>query len=172
MASLMENLLEVLDQESTEYEGLVELSQKKTPLIVSGDLESLQKITDDEQIIVSRLHNLEKKREEVTADIANVLNRDVETLKLINLIDMLSGRPEEQARLAEVHDRLRNAVHALQRTNEQNKELLNNALEVVEFEMNLVQAMKAAPETANYTKGAYNAGDTMGVVSGGFDAKQ
>ena len=172
MASLMENLLEVLDQESTEYEGLVELSQKKTPIIVSGDLENLQKITDDEQIIVSRLHNLEKKREEVTADIANVLNRDVETLKLINLIDMLSGRPEEQARLAEVHDRLRNAVHALQRTNEQNKELLNNALEVVEFEMNLVQAMKAAPETANYTKGAYSAGDTMGVVSGGFDAKQ
>ena len=172
MASLMENLLEVLDQESTEYEGLVELSQKKTPIIVSGDLENLQKITDDEQTIVSRLHNLEKKREEVTADIANVLNRDVETLKLGNLIDMLSGRPEEQAKLAEVHDRLRNAVHALQRTNEQNKELLTNALEMVEFEMNLVQAMKAAPETANYTRGAYSAGDTMGVVSGGFDAKQ
>lgn len=172
MASLMENLLEVLDQESTEYEGLVELSQKKTPIIVSGDLENLQKITDDEQTIVSRLHNLEKKREEVTADIANVLNRDVETLKLANLIDMLNGRPEEQAKLAEVHDRLRNAVHALQRTNEQNKELLTNALEMVEFEMNLVQAMKAAPETANYTRGAYSAGDTMGVVSGGFDAKQ
>ena len=172
MASLMENLLEVLGQESAEYEGLVELSQKKTPFIVSGDLENLQKITDDEQIIMSRLHNLEKKREEVTADIANVLNRDVETLKLANLIDMLSGRPEEQARLAEVHDRLRNVVHALQRTNEQNKELLNNALEMVEFEMNLVQAMKAAPETANYTRGAYSAGDTMGVVSGGFDAKQ
>ena len=63
-------------------------------------------------------------------------------------------------------------VHALQRTNEQNKELLTNALEMVEFEMNLVQAMKAAPETANYTRGAYSAGDTMGVVSGGFDAKQ
>ena len=172
MASLMENLLEVLDQESAEYEGLVELSLKKTPLIVSGDLENLQKITDDEQTIVSRLHNLEKKREEVTADIANVLNRDVETLKLANLIDMLNGRPEEQAKLAEVHDRLQSAVHSLQRTNEQNKELLTNALEMVEFEMNLVQAMKAAPETANYTRGAYSAGDTMGVVSGGFDAKQ
>ena len=172
MASLMETLLEVLDQESTEYEGLFELSQKKTPLIVSGDLENLQKITDDEQILVSRLHNLEKKRIEVTADIANVLNRDVETLKLANLIEMLNGRPEEQARLAEVHDRLRSVVHAVQRINEQNKELLTNALEVVEFEMNLVQAMRAAPETANYTKGAYSSGDTMGVAGGGFDAKQ
>ena len=172
MASLMENLIEVLQQESTEYEGLLELSQKKTPLIVGGDLENLQKITDDEQIVVSRLHNLEKKRAEVTADIANVLNRDVENLKLTNLIEMMAARPAEQAMLAEVHDRLQSAVHNLQRANEQNRELLTNALEMVEFEMNLVQAMRAAPETANYTRNAYNSGDTMGIVSGGFDAKQ
>ena len=172
MASLMENLIEVLQQESTEYEGLLELSQKKTPLIVGGDLDNLQKITDDEQIVVSRLHNLEKKRAEVTADIANVLNRDVENLKLTNLIEMMAARPAEQAKLAEVHDRLQSAVHNLQRANEQNRELLTNALEMVEFEMNLVQAMRAAPETANYTRNAYNSGATMGVVSGGFDAKQ
>ena len=172
MASLMENLIEVLQQESTEYEGLLELSQKKTPLIVGGDLNNLQKITDDEQIVVGRLHNLEKKRAEVTADIANVLNRDVENLKLTNLIEMMAARPAEQAKLAEVHDRLQSAVHNLQRANEQNRELLTNALEMVEFEMNMVQAMRAAPETANYTRNAYNSGDTMGVVSGGFDAKQ
>ncbi len=172
MASLMENLIEVLALESDEYEKLLDLSQKKTPFIVSGDLQNLQKITDEEQFLVSRVSNLEKRRIEITADIANVLNKDVETLKLANLIDMLSGRPQEQAKLAEVHDRLRNAAHGLQRTNEQNKELLTNALEMVEFEMNLLRAMKAAPATANYTKGAYNAGDTMGVGEGRFDAKQ
>ena len=172
MASLMENLIEVLNQESTIYDGLFQLSQKKTPLIVSGDLDNLQKITDDEQVMVSRLHNLEKKRIEVTADIANVLNRDVETMKLTNLIEMMSARPEEQAKLAEVHDRLQSVVHALKQLNEHNRELLTDALEMVEFEMNLMQAMRAAPETANYTKGAYNAGDTMGTMGGGFDAKQ
>ncbi len=172
MASLMENLIAVLEQESSEYEGLLELSQKKTPVIVSGNLEQLQKITDDEQELVGRISHLEKKRTEVTADIANVLNRDVNTLKLTNLIDMLAARPVEQAKLAEAHDRLQTAVRGLQRTNEQNRELLANALEMVEFEMNLLQAVKAAPETANYTRGAYNTGDTMGVPGGGFDAKQ
>ena len=39
MASLMENLIEVLEQECIEYEGLLDLSQKKTPIIVSGNLE-------------------------------------------------------------------------------------------------------------------------------------
>lgn len=172
MASLMENLIAVLEQESSEYEGLLELSQKKKPVIVSGDLEQLQKITDDEQELVGRISHLEKKRTEVTADIANVLNRDVNTLKLTNLIDMLAARPVEQGKLAEAHDRLQAAVRGLQRINEQNRELLANTLEMVEFEMNLLQSMKTAPETANYTRSAYNTGDTMGVPGGGFDAKQ
>lgn len=172
VASLMENLIDVLNKECSEYEVLLELSQKKTPIIVSGDLQKLQQITDEEQMVVSRIHNLERKRTEVTADIANVLNKDVNNLKLSNLISMLAGRPEEQRVLAEVHDKLQLSVRGLQRANEQNRELLSNALEMVEFEMNLLQAAKAAPATANYNKGAYNAGNTMGVVSNGFDAKQ
>lgn len=172
MASLMENLIDVLGKENSEYEGLLELSQKKTPVIISGNLEELQKITDDEQEMVSRIANLEKKRVEVTADIANVLNKDVKTLKLTDLIAMLSARPEEQKALIEIHDKLQTSVRGLQRVNEQNRELLNNALEMVEFEMNLLQAMKAAPETANYNRGAYNTGNTMGVTNKGFDAKQ
>ena len=172
MASLMENLIDVLNKECSEYRVLLELSQKKTPIIVSGKLEDLQKITDEEQLVVSRLHNLERKREEVTADIANVINRDVKILKLSNLIDMLAGRPAEQKKLAEIHDSLQEAVRGLKRVNEQNQELISNALEMVEFEMNLVHAAKAAPATANYNRDAYNAGSTMGVTASGFDAKQ
>ena len=171
MASLMENLIDVLDKECSEYEGLLTLSRSKTPVIVSGDLVNLQKITDEEQELVSRIANLDKTRAEVTADIANVLNKDVNTLKLANLIRMLEGRPAEQAALASAHDRLQSSARELKRVNEQNKELLDNALEMVEFEMNILQAMKAAPETANYNRGAYSAGETMGV-SKGFDAKQ
>lgn len=172
MASLMENLIEVLGQESEEYEGLLALSQKKMRIIAGANLEDLQKITDDEQEVVGRLNRLEKRRIEVTADIANVLNKDVETMKLTNLIEMLSARPAEQAELAAVHDRLSSVVREVQRTNEQNKELLEEALELVNFEMNMLQAYKAAPETANYTRSAYNSGVQMGVDSGGFDAKQ
>ena len=165
MASLMENLIDVLDRESTEYEALLQLSQRKTPIIAGGDLAELQKITDEEQELVSRIHNLDKQRAGVTADIADVLNRDVNDLKLPNLITMLSARPAEQQALADSHDRLQAAVRGLKRVNEQNSELL-------EFEMNLLQASKAAPETANYNRGAYNAGNTMGVIDHGFDAKQ
>ncbi len=172
MASLMENLIDVLNKESAEYDGLLELSEKKTSIIVSRNLEDLQKITDEEQEMVGRINRLEKKRVEITADIANVLNKDVTTLKLTNLIDMSSARPADVAALTDVHNRLQAAVRRLQRANEQNRELLTDAMDMVEFEMNLVQALNAAPETANYNRGAYSAGDTMGVSGGGFDARQ
>ena len=115
MASLMENLIDVLDRESTEYEALLQLSQRKTPIIAGGDLAELQKITDEEQELVSRIHNLDKQRAGVTADIADVLNRDVNDLKLPNLITMLSARPAEQQALADSHDRLQAAVRGLKR---------------------------------------------------------
>lgn len=171
MASLMENLIDILNREYTEYVGLLEVSQRKTPIIVSGDLEKLQKITDEEQEMVNRLNRLERSRTEVVADIATVLNKDVTQLTLTNLIDMLAARPAEQNALAEIHDKLHRVLKELRRVNEQNGSLLRDSLEMVEFEIAMLQAAKAAPETANYNKGAYSAGDTMGV-NRGFDAKQ
>ena len=171
MASLMENLIDVLDRECVAYEGLLEISRRKTPIIVSGDLEKLQKITDEEQEMVTRLNRLERSRTEVTADIATVLNKDVTQLTLTNLIGMLQGRTSEQNALATVHDKLSRIIRELRRVNEQNGALLRDSLEMVEFEITMLQAAKAAPETANYNRGAYSAGDTMGV-SQGFDAKQ
>ncbi|MBQ8597505.1 MAG: flagellar protein FlgN [Lachnospiraceae bacterium] len=168
----MENLIQVLDEESQEYEKLLGLSMKKTPVLVSGDLDELAKITDEEQIVVSKINRLEIKRQETFTDIANVINKDVKTLMLGDLVEMLSSRSVEQQKLAKVHDRLKSSVREVKRVNEQNRELIKNALEMVEFDMNMLQAMKAAPETANYNKGAYNTGAHMGVGGGGFDARQ
>lgn len=172
MASLMENLIEILNGECSEYEGLLKLSNEKTAFIVKGDLENIQRITDEEQEWVGRLNRLEKKRIEVTADIANVLNKDVTTLKLTNLIQLLNARPAEQQLLAETKERLQTVVREMQQINERNRELIQHSLELVEFDLNLLQSMKTAPQTANYNKGAYNAGNTLSVGHKGFDAKQ
>lgn len=173
MASLMENLLDVLEKENAAYQELLQLSMKKTPVIVKGDIASLGVITDEEQGVVGRIHHLEQKREEVMRDIANVLNKDVNTLKLTHLIQMLNSQPKEQARLSQISDRLKSTTGQMRRVNEQNKELLENALEMVEFDLNLLKGMRTAPETANYNQSAINTGDYYnGQISSGFDAKQ
>ena len=172
MASLMEVLIDVLEKENQEYERLLVLSMKKTPVIVSEDLDELSKITDEEQIIVSRINNLDAQRNEAINDIANVLNKDVDQLKIVDLIKMLAARPEEQEKLAVIFDKLQENVRNVKRTNEQNRELIQQALELVQFNMNVLQSVNKAPETANYNKGAYSTGDMIGMNNKAFDAKQ
>lgn len=172
MASLMETLTEVLEKENLEYKNLLELSIKKTPAIVSDDVKALAQITDEEQIIVSRINHLDNQRNEAVNDIANVLNKDVTKLKIADLIKMLAARPQEQAELASVFDELRRNVQAVKRVNEQNRALIESALEMVQFNMQVLQSMNKAPETANYNRGACNTGDMIGTVNKAFDAKQ
>lgn len=168
----MENLIDVLDSENREYEKLIALAESKTPVIVAGNIEDLGKITEDEQEIVGTIQNLEKKRCKVLADVANVVNRDVETLKLIDLIQMLERKPDQQQLLVEVHGRLKQTISKLKEINDKNQLLLNDAIEMVEFNLNMIRAMKTAPQTANYNKKAYSNGNVLGIFHGGFDAKQ
>ena len=172
MASLMENLMDTLEEEQIFYEQLLQLSMNKTPILIKGDTAALQKITDEEQDVIDKINHLDKKRQEVMKDIANVINRDVDTLRIIHLIQMLEKRPVEQKRLSAINDRLKETVDEMRRCNEHNKVLIESSLEMVAFDLNLIQSMKSAPETANYNKGALNAGSMMGPGTGSFDAKQ
>lgn len=172
MASLLENLIDVLDGENTQYEKLLVLAESKTPVIVAGDIESLGKITEEEQEIVGKIQGMEKQRDKFLADIANVVNRDVETLKLIDLIHMLEKMPDQQKKLEEVQKRLGATITRLREVNDKNQMLLSERLDMVDFNLNMIRAMKSAPQTANYTKDAYTNGQSLGIFHGGFDAKQ
>lgn len=172
MASLIENLMDTLNRESEEYEALVELSKKKTPAVIRGDLEALQAITDEEQLAAGRINHIENERRSVMKEIAGVLNTDVEALKLADMVRVLERRPVEKAQMEACQNRLKSAVYRMKQINEHNLELIEKALEMTQFELNVYQAAKSAPETANYNRDAYNDGSVMGRYRGGFDAKQ
>ncbi len=172
MASLMENLIDILNEQYAAYSKLVELSKTKTPIIVKGSLEELQSITDKEQLAVDDVNAIDKKRQEIMLDIANVLNQEVETLKLSDLVTLINSRPEEQARLKDAREKLIKVGQDLKTVNERNKELLENALEMIDFDLNLIQAMKQAPQMGNYNSGGYNTGEVYGTNLKGFDTKQ
>ncbi len=171
MASLMEDLLDVLGKECDRYEALVEASAEKTPFIVKGDIEKIQEYTDIEQRYLDQIANLEKKRIEVIGDMANVLNRTVEEMTITNLITMIGKQPEEQAQLKELRDRLRDVTKKMRDVNERNKLLVEQSIQLVEFDMNLIRGLRQAPETNNYNKNAANIGEIY-TGSTSFDAKQ
>jgi len=110
VASLMESLIDNLERENEAYLRLLKLSMDKTPVIIGADLDALAKITDEEQSVVSEINSLDRKRQENMTDIASVINKDVDSLKVVDLIDMLKGRPAEQNRLADIYDKLRDTL--------------------------------------------------------------
>ena len=172
MASLVEVLIDTLTKEESEYVTLLDLSRKKTPVIVAGDTEKLQIITDEEQSVVDRLIALDAKRADTMSDIADVMNKDVKTLKLSHPIEMLAKRPAERDALTALHDQLKATVGELRMVNDQNRELIRQSLDIVEFNLNLIKSQRSAPETGNYNRSADIAGSALGGPRGGFDAKQ
>ena len=170
MASLMENLLSILDRENSEYEHLIELSTAKRQIIIDGNIPGLEEITGQELDITSNIKNLEYKRREVIIDMAIVLSKDAKDLTLTNMIAFLNKQPKEQEKLREIQERLKGTIEQMVEINQQNEALLQQALEMVEFDLTLFKSLRQAPTTANYDKNAYNTGDILG--SSGFDAQQ
>ena len=171
MASLTEELIQVLQEEQDIYQQLTPIAEEKTKVIIKNDLQSLQEITAREQQAVEKLNALERRREEIIVNMGTVLNRDPRTLKLKNMVKILEKRPEEQRKLAELYDCLTASIKRLSEVNERNKALINQSLEMIQFEMNLIQSTRMAPGSNNYNKQA-SSFDMPAASSGMFDAKQ
>ena len=95
MASLIETLIDVLDKENTEYQGLLKLSEEKTTAIVNGNVERLQEILGLEQRSIDKINKLDAFRDENVGDICNVLNIPRKGIKIENIADMLSAQPKK-----------------------------------------------------------------------------
>jgi len=170
MASLMEELLDVLHAEDAEYKKLIELSEKKTQALVSAKIQEIQEIAEQEQAIVEVIQRCEKKCDEVIKDMGIVLGRDMDSLTVTELIGMLGRQPKEQEKLQTEYDKLVETAKKMKECNERNRILVEQALEMVEFDLTLFRSYRMAPETANYCKDATSAGQHGG--SQRFDQKQ
>lgn len=171
MASLIEELIITLKQEHELYEKLIPIAEDKTKIIIKNDLESLQKITEKEQSAVEEVNSLEKKREEIVTNVGTVISRDPSTLNIQTIIKLLETQPKEQQELSIIHDNLKKTIHRLMEINNHNKSLIEQSLEMIEFNMNFIQSTRMSPGNNNYTKGAASA-DYSSNSRGMFDAKQ
>lgn len=170
MASLMDDLKDVLQEEDRQYQELIALSEEKCQVLIRGDVSRLEQITALEQEQTDVLHRQEVKRRSILKDVAEVLGKDPDTFTVEAMIQALASQPEEQSQLIQLRDQLRKTLQKMAEINTQNQALIKQALEMVEFDLTLFRSLRQAPETANYNKSAYNTGDLLG--SSGFDAKQ
>ena len=164
VASLMEELMETLTAEEKQYAELIPIEEEKTRAIVGNDLKQMQAITDREREMVDRTTAL-------AANIATVLGKNPKTITLEEIEDSLKKQPNDRKKLQIIHDKLRKTVHRLRDINMQNRELLQESMDMVEFNMNVMRS-------AQMTSGSSNYGSDASEVSGmapqhpRFDATQ
>ena len=170
MASLVEELINVLAEEESIYKKLTEYGEKKRQIIIDADIPELEKLTDLEQQASDELLTKSNKQIALLGDIATVLGKTDEKMTVTRLIGYLDKQPDIQSKLTETRDSLLDAADQMQKINDLNSQLLAQAIEMTEFDITLFKSMRQAPETANYDKSAYNTGTILG--SSGFDAKQ
>lgn len=171
MASLMEELIDTLTRERDIYQRLIPISERKTTILVKEDLKGLQQVTEEEQLLLDEVYALDKSREKIIANMSVVLNKDPKELDLTTLAKLMAKRPEEKQALSQLHDSLRAVMSRLVETNERNKELIEDSLEMIEFNMNYIQSTRMSPGSNNYNRNASN-NYSVDMGPGSFDAKQ
>ena len=176
MASLIENLITQLNKEYAIYEQLLVVSREKTSVIVANDLDRLKEVTDREQLMVDQITSLESTRRGTMADIASVLGKKTNELKITDIIGFLDGQPDFQNPLMAINEKLAKLAKKLKEVNSHNQTLILECLSMIDYNINLLQNLNRAPETAEYSKdmfkgnGAYN--NSMGPAVKNFDTKQ
>ena len=170
MASLVEELINVLEKQAEVYQTFLQVGEEKTKIVISADINALEELTEIERSVSDALLVLGNKQIRILQDIKNVLGRQEEEMTVTKLIGYLSSQPKVQQELTTAKEKLLETAKKAQRLNRQNELLLQQAIELTEFDITLFKSMRQAPETANYNRSAQNTGALLG--SSGFDAKQ
>ena len=170
MASLVEELVNILEAEEKIYQILIGYGERKRDVLIAADVPALEEITALEQLKSDELIQLSNKQVQVLADVATVLGKTGEKMTVSRLIASLGSQPKVQEQLTIARDNLIAAADKMKSLNDENIVLIQQAIELNEFDLTLFKSLRQAPETANYNKSAYNTGSLLG--SSGFDAKQ
>lgn len=78
MASLVEELVTVLEEEEKIYQTLISYGEKKTDILIRADVPELEKLTCLEQLASDDLVTHSNQQVQLLKDIANVLGRTEE----------------------------------------------------------------------------------------------
>lgn len=170
MAGMIDQLVDVMKEQTERHNELYGLSLEEKDAIVKNDIETLQNLVNLKNMVISQTNKLEKQRVSLVNDIAEVTGCKGDDLSLADVIEILKNRPKEQEKLREAGTALRESVEKLKEINDLNKSLLESSLEFVEYSLNALRST-IAPEPTPYPAMkkpfADEAGDT-----GTFNAMQ
>ena len=97
------------------------------------------------------------------------MNKKESELNFVTIIELLNGQEKEQEELRKLHDKLKRTIDVLSTVNERNQMLIKQSLEMIDFDINLMQSLRTSPGVGQYNIASEV--EMQGMKSGMFDAK-
>lgn len=128
------------------YRTLLHIGDKKTDVLVKGDIKALNEITEQEQNLILKLGKLEDERFELVKEIAKFHNKDASEIKANFIKTILNQR--EAKTFTDIFDDLKTVLLEIEEQNSRNEKLIKNALDYINFSIKLLTDTGASK--ANY----------------------
>lgn len=139
-------LLSALDRESELFAALIEIMREKRRALVEVDLEPLEEICSREELLVEKLDQADRERQEAYNQAAPRLAPELMEPSLPELIDFLAKtRPELADELAKRHARLQSLIIQVGELNFDNLVLTQNLLRYTRHLLDLIATGGSLP---------------------------
>ena len=141
---MFEQLIDLLQNQSALYAELLEAAYQKKSFVINNDIDAIRRVTARENNLIGKLQRIEKQRQALASDIAGRLNIPLDGLTLAALTERINDESARE-RLTSLRIRLRGYLNELKTLNEQNRALINQNLEYIDFTMNLLRSSVSGP---------------------------
>ena len=139
-------LIKIMKEQLEAYKELLNLAEKKSDVLVKGDVKLLGEITETEQQFIVVLGSLEEKRTKLIDKIATAYQKDFSEAEPDFLKNVLDG--EESKAMSAIQDEFKSVLEELEVKNSRNEELIKSALDYIDFSIKLLT--NAGEGKANY----------------------
>jgi len=136
MEKLLTDILDSLEQEKEIYKELIDLSTRKTDIILKKKVDVLDKLVDLEQELVEHIKKLELDRQELVEELAKVKDVEANTITLSKLIEWSEG--DLRLKFENIQEEFTRIIDRLRHLNEINAKLIRTNLEYIDFALSLV----------------------------------
>lgn len=149
MSKLIDQLVLALNKEQEIYEEVIALSKDKQLAIVNNDLQMLQIIMKKEKTYSISLVKLE----EIRSKTINQLVKDYSLVEISVLSDLYPFMGDREVRTIDnIRTKLVNTVKILGQKNDLNRQLLEQSIDQIEFDLNLLT--QVGEGSVNYKESA------------------
>ncbi len=149
MSKLIDQLVLALNKEQEIYEEVIALSKDKQLAIVNNDLQMLQIIMKKEKTYSISLVKLE----EIRSKTINQLVKDYSLVEISTLSDLYPFMGDREVRTIDnIRTKLVNTVKILGQKNDLNRQLLEQSIDQIEFDLNLLT--QVGEGSVNYKESA------------------